>query len=392
MTTKTQWRAVFVLVLAGIIGAFQVGKAAVAVPLLRRDLGLDLFSASLVLSLYATLAAATGLPAGAVVSRWGARKAVVAGLMLIGAASMAGAFAQNGTILLAARALESCGFLGLVVAAPTLIRALAAPRDRELALVCWSIYMPAGSAVMMLAGPSLMTFGWQGLWLVNGVLAAAYAFVVWYAVPRTPFEASAEAPSAPAGIVDVLSAPGPRLAAATFGIYTLQYFALTGLLPTLLVERLGLSVAQAGAIAAATVVANGLGNLFAGLALRLGIPLWAVVAAGFATLGLCAWGIFAGSLPLPVVAGLASITLAVTGLVPASIFAASPHLAPSAALHGTTLGLVMQASNLGQLLGPAVLGAWVQRWGWPSAPILFSAIALGGLVLAMRLRTLLRPT
>ncbi|HVY63641.1 MAG TPA: MFS transporter, partial [Gammaproteobacteria bacterium] len=158
----------------------------------------------------------------------------------------------------------------------------------------------------------------------------------------------------------------------------------------LLVDRLGLSVGQAGAIGAATVVANGIGNLAAGMGLRLGVPLWSVVAVAFACLGICVWGIFGEALPLATVAVLACASLAISGMVPASIFAASPRLAPSAALHGITLGLVVQASNIGQLLGPAVLGAWVEQWGWSSAPVLFSAIALAGLVLALRLRALLR--
>ena len=38
-------------------------------------------------------------------------------------------------------------------------------------------------------------------------------------------------------------------------------------------------------------------------------------------------------------------------------------------------GLLVQASNFGQLLGPAALAAWVEKFGWSSAPLLFAAIA-----------------
>jgi hypothetical protein len=37
----------------------------------------------------------------------------------------------------------------------------------------------------------------------------------------------------------VMRMPGPILLALAFGFYSIQYHALTGLLPTLLVERLG---------------------------------------------------------------------------------------------------------------------------------------------------------
>ena len=66
----------------------------------------------------------------------------------------------------------------------------------------------------------------------------------------------------------VLRSPGPVLLALAFALYTVQYHALTGLLPTLLVERLGLSIAPAGAISAVTIVGNGLGALAAGYLVR----------------------------------------------------------------------------------------------------------------------------
>ena len=80
----------------------------------------------------------------------------------------------------------------------------------------------------------------------------------------------------------IIRSPGPVLLALCFGLYSVQYHALTGLLPTLLVERLGLSIAQAGTISAGTIVANGLGAFSAGFLLRKGIALWVVISIGLA--------------------------------------------------------------------------------------------------------------
>ena len=51
MLSKTRWPLVWVLIFAGVVGAFQVGKAAIAVPLLRDDLGLSLTFASWVVGI-----------------------------------------------------------------------------------------------------------------------------------------------------------------------------------------------------------------------------------------------------------------------------------------------------------------------------------------------------
>jgi MFS transporter, DHA1 family, inner membrane transport protein len=388
----TDWPAISILIVGGFVAAFHVGKAAIAVPLLRHDLNISLFVASMIVSAFATLGALGGLGAGIAVSRLPMRETTIAGLLIIGISSVLGAASPNWESLLATRIFEGCGFLAVVIAVPALIRTLAAPRDREFALACWGVYLPGGSAIMMLAGPALGAFGWQVLWLANGASAVLYAIVVAAFVARADNAQRRRPSSIAANVRAVIAARGPAMAAMAFGTYTFHYFALTGLMPTLLVERMGLSVAEAGGLSAATVVANAAGNLAAGAALRLGVPLWAIIAVAFAFCGVAAIGIFAQSLPVAFVALLASMSLAITGLVPASIFAATPRLAPNAQALGITLGLVIQASNLGQLFGPAALAAFVEHVGWSSAPFLFAVIAATGIALALRLRALLRKS
>jgi predicted MFS family arabinose efflux permease len=291
--------------------------------------------------------------------------------------------------LLVARIIEGCGFLAVIIAIPPFIRALADQRDHAFALACWGAYMPVGSAIIMLAAPSLMVFGWRFLWLLDGTLTVLYAIFIALSV-RGHSSGSAGTSAVIADIKTVMVSPGPVLGAIAFGIYSFHYFALTGLLPTLLIDRMGLTVAQAGSISAATVVANAVGNFAAGAALRFGIPLWTIISTAFVCCGIASIGIFSQSVPVALVAILASASLAITGLIPASLFAATARFAPAATLLGITLGIFTQASNLGQLLGPAALGAWVERFGWSSAPILFAAIALVGIVIALRLRTVLQ--
>jgi predicted MFS family arabinose efflux permease len=250
--------------------------------------------------------------------------------------------------------------------------------------------MPLGTALMMMAGPFLLPFGWRGLWAVSAAVLLLYAGLLLMILPRT---APAPAPGGGERLLlrarQVLGARGPVLLALAFGLYTSQYFALTALFPALLVERMGLSIAAAGLVSALVVLANAAGNLSAGVLVRTGVPLWATIAGGFICVALLSFGVFS-DLPIALVCALAAVSLAISGTIPASIFAALPRLTPAAHLVPIALGLVMQASNVGQLLGPVAMAAWVQAFTWASAPILFAAVAAAGLAVAAALRSRLR--
>jgi MFS family permease len=383
MPSKTRWSAVFALIACGIVAALQIGKAAIALPVLQDELSLSLATAAWVVGAYAALGACAGLPGGILVSMFDARRTVPIGLAVAGAASLAGALAQSGSVLITTRVIEGCGFLAVAIAAPRLLRSLVAPRDSETAFALWATYLPTGAATMMLAGPYLMPFGWQALWIVNGVFAlGCAALITRLRIDEPPMPGSVPA-TLSSNIKTVLGQPGPALLA-------FQYAALAGLLPTLLVQQLGLSIPLAGLISALTVLANALGNLIAALLARIGVPLWAVIIGSFMFLGAAGLGIFSQSLPVAAVAILASASLALTGLIPGSIFAAAPKLAPTSALLAISLGLINQTSNLGNMVGPVALGAFVQNFGWAHAPLVFVGVMIAGIAVALLLRRVLR--
>ena len=386
---ETRWLLVWALIFAGVVAAFQIGKAPIAIPLIRQELNLSLTFAAWIIGVYATVGAIAGLPAGAVINALGARRCVILGLLIIGVASCSGALAMGGAALLITRVLEGAGFLMVAVAMPTLLSLVTAIEDRDLVFACWAVYFAAGSVIVMLAGPLLAAFGWRSLWFGTGLLALIYAIVVWWIAPV----ASTRSAAAGRGLADIwriMRMPGPVLLALAFGFYSIQYHALTGLFPTLLVERLGVTVANAGLISAATIIANGAGGVSAGFMLRRGFPLWVLFAAAFVFMAAATFGIFNAAMPVAGVAVLATASLGVTGMLPASIYAAAPRFAPQAALLALTVGIVVQMSHLGHVVGPSMLGAWVERWGWSSSPALFFAIACGGLAVALGIRRLTR--
>jgi predicted MFS family arabinose efflux permease len=237
-----------------------------------------------------------------------------------------------------------------------------------------------------------MSFGWQALWLINGAVALAYAAVIARMRIDEATAALAAPPSVLTNIGAVFRAPGPVLLALAFGTYTFQYLALAGLLPALLVDRMGLSIAAAGTVSAIAVAANAVGNMSAGALLRWGVPVWSILAGAFAFVGVAAVGIFSDAAPVAMVAALAALSLGLTGLIPGSIYAAAPRLAPTSAMLAIALGLINQVTNLGNLAGPAAMAFTVQSLGWGGAPLLFAGVAVTGVTVALLLRRVLRGT
>lgn len=382
MPIPTRWSLVIVLIGTGIVAAAQVGKAAIALPLLQQDLGMSLAAASWIVSAYALLGAFGGLAIGWGVSRFGLRLSLIVGVLIMGSASIAGAFAPNGGMLLVSRIVEGCGLLMVAVSIPTLLRIVAAVRDRDIVLAAWSAYMPAGTGLMLLAGPWLTQYGWQGLWVANGIVLLLLVLPLAAVVPTYAAASNANLHN----IGSLLRQPAPLLIAAAFGLYTFQFTAISGLLPELLVERHGLSIAAAGAIAGIASLANAAGNLSAGALMRWGVPQWTIMVTTFACMGIASFGIFSPDVPIEIIAVLAALSLGATGAIPASNFAAAPRIIPDTAMLALMFGLINQTSNVGQLLGPAALGSFVQRFGWSFAPMLLAAIAIAGIGIGLALR------
>jgi predicted MFS family arabinose efflux permease len=381
----TDWRAVLLVVASGVVAALQIGKAIIALPALRADFALDLEAAGWVISVFAFLGVAGGIPAGVMVNRFGDRLICLLGLLVLAAGALISALSTSFALLLIARIIEGTGFLLITVAAPALLQRIVAPKDRDLAFGLWSAYMPAGMAIALLCGTALE--GWRPFWLGNAALAAVAAALVAFAVPR---EEGADLSAAWGALArDALAtiiAPGPLLISIVFALYSMLYFALASFLPILLSDRLGVYPALAGILSAIVVAANIVGNVAAGMLIGGGTARWRPIALASIVMGLCGIAIFLAPLPSLLILLLCLIFSAVGGLLPATAMTSVPFLSAAPRLAPMTLGLVMQGSNLGQVVAPVVVGAAVDRAGWPAAawPV---AIAAG---LALALAFLLR--
>ena len=382
----TRWAAVLAIVGAGVVAALQVGKVIIAAPLLRRDMGLDLAAVGSLTAVFSVLGMVGGIAAGGVIARFGARRMLLLGLAATALGTAAGAAAPGYGALLASRVLEGLGFLMITVAGPAALQRLVTPARRDLAFALWSCYMPGGMAVAMLASQAFAD--WHAYWWCAGAAALLALACVALLAPPSAAGASLSWRGLRQDTIDTLGTAGPVLLSLTFMLYSLMFFALFSFLPVLLMERLGLSLVQAGLYSAIATAANVIGNLGAGMLLARGWRRSTLIAIACASMALIALLIFRSGAPAMTIFLLCVAFSAVGGLIPATLLGSAPLLAPRPALAAASVGLVMQGSNLGQVIGPVTVGAVIDRHGWPSAAWVVVAAGAGGLLIAWGLRRL----
>jgi len=388
-----------VVIAAGVCAALHIGKLPPAITTLGEALGLTLVQAGFLLSLVQAAGMTLGLAFGAVADGLGLRRSMIAGLCVLGVASLLGGAATGVPALMLLRVVEGFGFLLVVLPAPGLVRQLLPPGRVSVMLGVWGAYMPLATALALLFGPlCIAALGWRGWWWGLGALSLAAGAAVARSVPRPV--AAAAGLSAPgrcwaARLGGTLAMPGPWLVAVTFAMYSGQWLAVIGFLPTIYAQA-GVSGTATAVLTALAAAANIAGNVGSGRLLQRGVPAPRLLALGFATMAVAAVAAFAGGpgAGLPGWLRYAAV-LAFSGfggLIPATLFALALRLAPGPGAVSTTVGWVQQWSALGQFAGPPGV-AWVagQAGGWQWTGAATAACSAVGLLLTLAITRLLRP-
>lgn len=385
---RTNWIAVSVLILAAVAAAFQIGKAPAALPVIRAELGLSLDEGVWIISIFNLLGITCGMIAGALGDRLGHRRLMIFGFFAMAAASFAGAAADGFTLLLLSRVLEGFGFIVVASVAPPMFLAASNARDHRLIFGLYSGYWPAGVAIMILVTPAVLdAIGWRGLWSLNGALALIVLALVLLATrPRTTRETRPTPPSFGAALC-TFTRIGPVTLAMTFCAYSAIHVTVVALLPTFYTEAGTLGLGSASALVALVTAVNIFGNIFAGIALQRGVSRIFLVVLAFALIAGSALLMYDDGLPFLLRLAAAIFLSFIAGLIPASLFASTPVVAPSPGLVGATTGLMMQGSQLGQLIGPVAM-VWVvtNTGSWDFAPVTLIVAAIIGSALMFGLR------
>ena len=390
MTATPDHRTAWLVVLAGGVAALQVGKLPPALPALQAELGLTLVESGFLLSMVQLAGMSLAVFMGLLADGMGLRRSMVRGLCLLALASGLGAFATSVTALLALRAIEGLGFLLVALPAPALIRRLVPPAKLSGMLGVWGAYMPTGTALALLAGPLFIpVWGWGAWWVLFAMVSLAMAAALLRVVPADPVAAQ---PRSAHGVGlgawqrlrSTLGARGPWLVALTFGMYSGQWLAVVGFLPSIYAAA-GVSGALLGVLTALAAAVNIAGNMASGRLLQRGWAPRTTLWLGFGAMALGSTVAFAAvteGWPWLRFAGVLLFS-GMGGLVPGTLFSLAVRLAPGEQQVATTVGWVQQLSALGQFVGPPAAAALAARaGGWQLTPLVTVGCCAVGAVLA----------
>jgi cyanate permease len=260
------------VILAGVVAALHVGKLPPAIPVLRDALGLTLVQAGFLLSLVQLAGMALGVFFGVVADSLGSRRSHDARTRAPGDRQRARRPDTRVAPLMLLRAAEGFGFLLVVLPAPGLVRSLVEPHRVSAMLGLWGAYMPLATAL----GAAVRAVGDRGdrlARLVGALAALSAAMAMWlrHAVPADAGPAAAASPlPSLARLRQTLAAPGPWLVAVSFAMYSGQWLAVIGFLPSIYVQS-GFAGATAGVLTAAVAAVNMVGNIGSGRLLQRGV-------------------------------------------------------------------------------------------------------------------------
>ncbi len=366
--------------------------------LIRTDLGLTLAQAGSFLSAYYIGPSLVSLPAGTLADRWGVKRMLVLGQLVIAAGLLAASAATSYvafTLLLVA-----AGF-GYGMLNPTSTKAVMgwAPTAHRATLIgLKQVGLPLGGMLGAALLPALaLALGWRTALVVSAALIAAGA-VASLVVYRDPPDAvlPPAAPGARGAVASVLTSRDLWLLSVATAVFAAMQTVWMSYLVLHLQSAVGLSLLAASRLLALAQFGGMTGRVLFGMlsdrlfAGRRRLPLvLAGVGSAACTIIIASTGAGASTAGLSVLAFLFGVVGIGWNGVQHTWMAelAGPRAA------GTAVGLGLGVSSAGVTVGPLVFGYFVQRAGGFHRPwialALSMAVALGLLFLVRERRRVL---
>ncbi|MFH8570851.1 MFS transporter [Streptomyces sp. NPDC017993] len=193
---RTQRRGgaqLLVLALGFVMASLDTGIMNVAADDLRARLGLTMSGLTWVVDGYVLAFASLLLLAGSLAKRFGARRIYLLGLVVFTTASLLGAAAPDGAVLVAARVAQGAGAaLFMPSSLSLLMHAFPEPARRARILGVWSAIVSTSVGLAPTIGGLLVgTLGWRSIFLVNLPIGIAGLLLTRRFIAAVPARASA---------------------------------------------------------------------------------------------------------------------------------------------------------------------------------------------------------
>ncbi|MGF1432215.1 MFS transporter [Kitasatospora sp. LaBMicrA B282] len=176
--------AVTCLALATVVAAMS--SLNVALPEMARATHASQTQLSWIIDAYSLVFAALLLPAGALGDRFGRRRALLAGLGVFGAVSVAALLTSSPTVLIGLRAALGLGAALVMPATLSTITATFPREQRARGVSVWAAVAGASAVLGLLASGSLLQeWSWRSVFLLNVLLAAVALVGTLLVVPES---------------------------------------------------------------------------------------------------------------------------------------------------------------------------------------------------------------
>ncbi len=355
------WVSIWLIYAIGVVGAATISQAITVARDIAAFFQAAPQQAGWIISTPSALVAIGAVLTGWLVDRVGDKPILLAGCVIIIAGDVGVTLAGSMQTLLAMRVVEGVGYVGIAVAAVTMMMRITRGPRRNLALTLWSSFIPMSFAVPLALTATLAGTGeWRWAFTGQAIVLAVLALL---ALAKLPAREGDTQLSRSAGLTAVLRSPGAYLLGLSFAAHA---FVQTGIVSTLahtLAGFYGVSYPAASAIIPLGMVFNCLGCWVVGPLLNRGVRPSGIAAVG--VLGVVAGGIVVG-LKLPGFGAAVAVACAfflASGLI-AGLWALLPHVAPGRETMGATSGLVTQITLLGVLFGPPAAFAAKASGDW----------------------------
>jgi MFS family permease len=342
-------RAPLLLACAAVfLDAAGYGIVVPTVPLRASELGLSPLLLGLIFAAYPLVHLVVTLPLGLLCDRWGRKRVLVLGMVMLSASSLSFSLSSSFPQLFLSRGVQGMAAASIWVSSLALLTDLtpSSGRGRTLGWVTASMGVgaiagpPVGGGMAELGGYPLPF----RLWSLLALLLGLASLLVLEEPPR-------RSPPRSSSLLRSLRSPDALLIWMGFGF--LEPFA-----PPYLSSRLGLTQGEIGGM-------FGLAALF----LAVSRPLFGSLSDRFGRRRVIGWGLLAcaSSFPLILLVGSVAEVTAVFCLVGLAIgiplSSALPLITEAVPEAGTASALFLMAYSVGHVVGPLVGGAVLGRWG-----------------------------
>jgi EmrB/QacA subfamily drug resistance transporter len=184
-----RWFAMVIVALAVSIIIMDATIVNVILPVLIQDLDLTVTEAEWANSIYALVFAALLITAGRMGDMFGRRTLLLLGIAVFVGASVLAAASGDGTMLIAARALQGVGGAMILPATLSTVNALFTGRERGIAFAVWGSTIGGMAAMGPLLGGWLATdFTWHWAFLINVPIGIVIIVgtILWVPETRDP--------------------------------------------------------------------------------------------------------------------------------------------------------------------------------------------------------------